>query len=35
MNEIKIFENADLSVQVRTTMNESNEPLFCLVDVAK
>lgn len=35
MNEIKIFENAEMGVQVRTTMNESNEPLFCLVDVAK
>lgn len=35
MNEIKIFENAEMGVQVRTVINESNEPLFCLVDVAK
>ncbi len=35
MTEIKIFENAEMGVQVRTTINESNEPRFCLVDVAK
>lgn len=35
MTEIKIFENAEMGVQVRTVMNENNEPLFCLADVCK
>lgn len=35
MNEIKIFENADLSVQVRTITDENGEPWFCLADVCK
>ena len=35
MNEIKIFENADLSVQVRTITDEKGEPWFCLADVCK
>lgn len=34
MNEIRIFQNAQFG-NVRVVMNESNEPLFCLADVAK
>lgn len=34
MNEIRIFQNEQFG-QVRIAMNESNEPLFCLADVAK
>lgn len=35
MNEIKIFENADLSVQVRTITDENGEPWFVGKDVAE
>lgn len=34
MNEIKIFSNPQFG-EVRMAMSENNEPLFCLVDVAK
>lgn len=34
MNEIRIFRNTQFG-NVRVAMNESNEPLFCLADVAK
>lgn len=34
MNNIQIFQNEQFG-QVRIAMNESNEPLFCLSDVAK
>lgn len=34
MNEIKIFENEQFG-KVRIAMNESNKPLFCLVDVCQ
>lgn len=34
MNELKIFQNAQFG-NVRVAINESNEPLFCLADVAK
>lgn len=34
MNEIKVFQNTQFG-NVRVAMNESNEPLFCLADVAK
>lgn len=34
MNEIKIFKNTQFG-NVRVVINESNEPLFCLSDVAK
>lgn len=34
MNEIRIFQNEQFE-QVRIAMNESNEPMFCLADVAK
>lgn len=34
MNNIQIFQNAKFG-QVRVAMTESNEPLFCLSDVAK
>lgn len=34
MNEVKIFQNEQFG-QVRVAMSESNEPLFCLADVAK
>lgn len=32
--DIKIFENPEFG-QVRVVMNDSNEPLFCLVDVCR
>ena len=32
MNEIQIFNNNQFG-NVRVTMNENNEPLFCLTDV--
>lgn len=35
MNEIKIFENADLSVQVRTITDENGEPWFVGKDIAE
>lgn len=34
MNNIKIFQNEKFG-QVRVVMTESDEPLFCLSDVAK
>lgn len=34
MKEIKIFENAQFG-QIRTSVSESGEPLFCLADVCK
>lgn len=34
MNEMKIFENAQFG-QIRTSMTEQGEPLFCLVDVCR
>ena len=34
MNEIKIFQNEQFG-EVRIAMNENEEPLFCLSDVAK
>ena len=34
MNNIQIFQNEQFG-KVRIAMNESNEPLFCLADVAK
>lgn len=34
MNEIRIFQNEQFG-QVRIAMDESNEPMFCLADVAK
>lgn len=34
MNEIKIFQNEQFG-EVRIAMNENEEPLFCLADVAK
>lgn len=34
MNNIQIFQNEQFG-QVRIAMNESNEPVFCLADVAK
>ena len=34
MKDLKVFENPDFG-QVRVVMNESNEPLFCLVDVCR
>ena len=34
MKEIQIFENA-LFGQVRTSMTEQGEPLFCLADVCR
>lgn len=33
-NEIKIFENTEFG-KVRTAVNETGEPLFCLLDVAR
>lgn len=34
MNNIQIYQNEQFG-KVRIAMNESNEPLFCLADVAK
>ena len=34
MRELKIFENEEFG-SIRVAMNENNEPLFCLSDVAK
>ena len=34
MNKIQIFQNEQFG-KVRIATNESNEPLFCLADVAK
>lgn len=34
MNKIQIFQNEQFG-KVRITMNENDEPLFCLADVAK
>lgn len=34
MNNIQIFQNEQFG-KVRIAMNESDEPLFCLADVAK
>lgn len=33
MNKIQIFQNEQFG-KVRITMNENDEPLFCLADVA-
>ena len=34
MNHIQIFQNEQFG-KVRVTMDNNNEPLFCLADVAK
>lgn len=34
MSDVKLFENPEFG-QIRVIVNNSNEPLFCLVDVCR